>query len=97
MVADLGGYNVQARPERGDKIARFSPFSSQCKAGNVKVLRAAWNEEFFNALEGFPDAAHDDDADACGGAYGMLIDNTTGLIDYMRQLGTELGVKPANL
>lgn len=97
MIADLGGYNVQARPERGDKIARFSPFSSQCKAGNVKVLRAAWNEEFFNALEGFPDATHDDDADACGGAYGMLIDNTTGLIDYMRQLGTELGVKPANL
>ncbi len=95
MVADLGGYNVQARPERGDKIARFSPFSAQCKAGNVKVLRGPWNDDFFTSLEGFPDATHDDDADACGGAYGMLIDNTTGLIDYMRTLGEELGVKPA--
>ena len=59
------------------------------------MLRGPWNDDFFTSLEGFPDATHDDDADACGGAYGMLIDNTTGLIDYMRTLGEELGVKPA--
>jgi predicted phage terminase large subunit-like protein len=95
MVADLEGYTVSARPERGDKIARFSPFSAQCKAGNVKVLRGAWNEDFLSALESFPpptpNVGHDDDADACGGAYGMLIDNTTGLIDFYREWVNELG------
>jgi phage terminase large subunit-like protein len=36
----------------------------------------------FTSLEGFPDATHDDDADAAGGAFGMFVDNTTGLIDF---------------
>jgi len=45
-------------PRRGgDKLTRFGPFSSQCRAGNVKIRRGAWNEELFRVLEGFPDLA----------------------------------------
>jgi phage terminase large subunit-like protein len=46
--------------------------SARNAAGNVKILRAAWNEELFRALAGFPDLAHDDEVDACSGALEML-------------------------
>lgn len=68
----LTGFNVHARPISGDKVVRFSPFSAQAEAGNVVVLRGPWNEEWFTALEGFPDAAHDDDADSTSEAFNAL-------------------------
>ena len=72
LVRALSGFTVESAPESGDKITRFGPFSSQCSAGNVKVRRGAWNEELFRVLEGFPDLAHDDEVDACSGAFEML-------------------------
>lgn len=89
MVRQLAGYNASTRPERGDKVTRFGPFSAQCEAGNVKFLRGAWNDDVFTSLEGFPDAAHDDDADACGGAFGMFVDNKFGILDFMQQVAQE--------
>jgi predicted phage terminase large subunit-like protein len=71
-VRALGDFTVRAAPESGDKLTRFGPFSSQCRAGNVKILRGSWNEELFRVLEGFPDLAHDDEVDACSGALEML-------------------------
>jgi predicted phage terminase large subunit-like protein len=50
----------------GDKLTRFGPFSSQCRAGNVKILRGRWNEDLFRVLESFPDLPH-----ACNGALEM--------------------------
>jgi predicted phage terminase large subunit-like protein len=72
LTGALGGFTVNAALESGNKITRFGPFSSQCRAGNVKILRARWNEELFRVLEGFPDLAHDDEVDACSGALEML-------------------------
>jgi len=89
LVRQLAGFSASTRPERGDKITRFGPFSAQCEAGNVKFLRGPWNEEFFCALEGFPDAVHDDHADGCSGAFGMFIDSTTGLLDHYRRMAAE--------
>jgi hypothetical protein len=63
---------VRPAPESGDKLTRFGPFSSQCRAGNVKIRRGSSNEELFRVLEGFPDLAHDDEVDACSGALEML-------------------------
>jgi hypothetical protein len=56
----------------GDKLTRFGPFSSRCRAGNVKIRRGSWNEDLFHVREGFPDLAHDDEVDACSGALKML-------------------------
>src|SRR5271170_5400921 len=64
LVRALGDFTVRAASESGDKLTRFGPFSSQCRAGNVKILRGHWNEELFRVLEGFPDLAHDDEVDA---------------------------------
>jgi predicted phage terminase large subunit-like protein len=61
LVRALSGFTVGPAAESGDKLTRFGPFSSQCRAGNVKIRRGSWNEELFRVLEGFPDLAHDDE------------------------------------
>jgi predicted phage terminase large subunit-like protein len=72
LVRAFSGFTVVPSPESGDKLTRFGPFSSQCRAGNVKIVRGSWNEDLFRVLEGFPDLAHDDEVDACSGALEML-------------------------
>lgn len=89
LVGKLGGFSATTRPERGDKITRFGPISAQCQAGNVKILRGSWNEDFMSSLEAFPDANHDDDADALAGAFGMFISNETGLLDFYKALAAD--------
>jgi predicted phage terminase large subunit-like protein len=87
LVRALSGFIAAAAPESGDKLTRFGPFSSQCRAGNVKIRRGSWNEELFRVLEGFPDLAHDDEADACSGALEMLNPqmNSWGIYELYRQ------------
>jgi predicted phage terminase large subunit-like protein len=63
-VAMLLGYTVATRRPTGDKVVRAGPASAQAQAGNIAVVRAPWNERFFQVLEGFPDpAVHDDHVD----------------------------------
>lgn len=63
-VRFLAGYSVRHNPVTGNKISRATPASGQAGAKNIKVLRARWNDVFFNEIEGFPDAKHDDIVDA---------------------------------
>jgi predicted phage terminase large subunit-like protein len=92
LVRALSGFNISPAPESGDKLTRFGPLSSQCRAGNVKIRRAAWNEELFRVLEGFPDLAHDDEVDACSGALEMLNPQmkSWGLHELYRQQAEQL-------
>jgi len=87
LVRALSGFTVTPATESGDKLTRFGPFSSQCRAGNVKILRDLWNEDLFRVLEGFPDLAHDDEVDACSGALEMLNPEmkARGLYEFYRQ------------
>jgi predicted phage terminase large subunit-like protein len=87
LVRALSGFSVIPAPESGDKLTRFGPFSSQCRAGNVKIRRGSWNEELFRVLEGFPDLSHDDEVDACSGALEMLNPQMAswGIFELMRQ------------
>jgi predicted phage terminase large subunit-like protein len=72
LIKMLASFTARATPETGDKETRFGPFSAQCEAGNVDVLRGPWNEEWFMELEAFPEAAHDDDADSTARAFNTL-------------------------
>ena len=92
LVRALSGFTAAAAPESGDKLTRFGPFSSQCRAGNVKIRRGSWNEELFRVLEGFPDLAHDDEVDACSGALEMLNPqmNSWGIYELYRQKAEQL-------
>jgi hypothetical protein len=51
----LSDFTVEPASKSGDKLTRFGPFSSQRRAGNVKIRRGPWNEELFRILEGFRD------------------------------------------
>jgi predicted phage terminase large subunit-like protein len=65
----LDGCNVRFRTASGDKETRAKPISAQCEAGNVKIVRGLWNDEFLRTLENFPAGKHDDEVDALSGAY----------------------------
>ena len=80
MVLDLTGFNVRTDRPTGEKTTRFSPFSAQCEAGNVDVLAGPWNGWLFDSLEAFPEAKHDDEADACSEAYGHFIAPRAGIV-----------------
>lgn len=76
LVRMLAGFPVEYSTETGDKITRFSAFSAQAEAGNVLVQRGAWNERWFNMLEGFPELPHDDDADSTSRAFQLVAANS---------------------
>ena len=69
FIRMLSGYDVHVETMSKDKITRAKPVSAQCEWGNVKVLRAPWNDEFFTELENFPDGGHDDIVDVLSGAF----------------------------
>ena len=71
LIRMLSGYNVKPYKATKDKVTRASPVSAQAEAGNIRVLRGHWNEDFFRELENFPEATHDDIVDALSGAFLM--------------------------
>lgn len=87
FAAKLAGHRVHIRAETGSKTARFGPFSAQCEAGNVFFVRGGWNDEFFDQLEAFPEGRHDDHADACSGAFALLVQGRQPLVINPEILG----------
>lgn len=68
----LNGFDAIGVPPQGDKAIRARAVSSQARAGNVKLVRGFWNEDFLTELHHFPDWDHDDQVDALSGAYTYL-------------------------
>jgi hypothetical protein len=68
----LDGFDVRFNTTSANKETRAKPVSAQCEAGNVKIVRGLWNDEFLRSLENFPAAKHDDETDALSGAYGVI-------------------------
>ncbi|MGP9819199.1 phage terminase large subunit [Salinarimonas sp. NSM] len=73
MVAMLAGYVVKVDPETGDKATRAEPFAAQCAAGNVSLVRGAWNDAYLDELCLFPGGALKDQVDATSAAFGRLL------------------------
>src|SRR5882724_7454998 len=92
LVRALSSFTVRPASESGDKLTRFGPFSAQCRAGNVKILRGPWNDDLFRVLEGFPELAHDDEVDTWNGALEMLNPNINswGIYELYRQRAEKL-------
>jgi predicted phage terminase large subunit-like protein len=68
----LAGIDALGRPSQGDKLARAKPLAAQAEAGNVSLVRGAWNEQWLVHMHGQPDAPHDDIMDASSGAFNEL-------------------------
>lgn len=72
LKRQLEPYRVEASAETGAKTTRAMPAAAQIDKGNLAVLAAPWNENFFRELEAFPDSAKDDQVDALARAVGMM-------------------------
>lgn len=59
ITSYLVGFNVRHSVESGDKVLRAEPLSAQAEAGNVKLLRGAWNEEYIDEITFFPNGFKD--------------------------------------
>jgi predicted phage terminase large subunit-like protein len=72
LVKALAGYAVRGERATGSKAIRAAPFAAQTEAGNVRLVRGAWNKAFIEEMLAFPTAAHDDQVDAAAGAFNAL-------------------------
>lgn len=86
FIRILAGFWVQTVVISKNKIARAKPVSAQAEQGNIRILRAPWNEEFFKELENFPDGAHDDIVDTLSGGFNQLATGSS-ILDVYKNLG----------
>lgn len=84
LVKLFAGYDCGGIRPTGDKLTRSKALASQSEAGNVKLLRASWNEQFLNHMHAIPDGAHDDIHDASAGAFNELVEfyDAPGVVKY---------------
>lgn len=71
-IRNLSGYTVKAERPTGDKALRAEPLAVQVEAGNVKIVRGAWNQAFIDEMKTFPVGKYKDQIDAAGGALNKL-------------------------
>ena len=69
----MAGYTIRAVPVSGGKEVRARPASAQAGIGNIKLMRADWNESFLQEVESFPLAKHDDIVDTLSDCIDELI------------------------
>ena len=86
VVQLLRGFDGKAIPSTGAKPVRAINFAAQWAAGNVYLVRGAWNAAYLDELDAFPTIAegvHDDQVDASV----LGFDETVGYKRKMRALG----------
>lgn len=76
----LAGHNVHFSPESGDKVVRATPLASQVNAGNVVMLKGAWNDAFKDECRLFPNGNFDDQVDAAARAFNGMLHPTVGVM-----------------
>jgi predicted phage terminase large subunit-like protein len=69
---NLAGFPVRGEPVTGSKDVRLQPFADQCQAGNVRLVRGAWNGEYIEELCAIPNGRFRDQSDASSGAFNKL-------------------------
>lgn len=72
FVRMLDGFGVSLDKVTGSKEVRLEPFASQAEAGNVRMLKANWNDAFIDEALSFPNGSFDDQIDGVSSAYNYL-------------------------
>jgi predicted phage terminase large subunit-like protein len=72
LTQRLAGFRVMASPEAGSKLHRAGAAAAAVEAGQMAVLRGAWNRAFLEELRDFPAGRKDDQVDALARAVAML-------------------------
>jgi predicted phage terminase large subunit-like protein len=73
LTRRLAGFVVRCSPETGAKLTRAGPVAAQIEAGNVSLVRAAWNRVFLEELRDFPHGRKDDQVDALSRAFMTMV------------------------
>lgn len=81
LVSLLAGFTAKAERMVGDKILRSSAWAAQMEAGNVVLLRGAWNTEYIDEHRDFPYGANDDQVDAGADAFNEIAVGGTSMFD----------------
>jgi len=69
-----GEVRVEERnPPRGGKLMRAQDWLNTIEAGRFHLVQGAWNKDFLDELEMFPDGEHDDQIDAVSIAWESLV------------------------
>lgn len=76
LIRMLAGFNIKCQTETGSKETRAAPYTSQCEAGNVKLVRGGWNNAYLDEMEFFPFGRFDDQVDASASAFNVLAANS---------------------
>jgi predicted phage terminase large subunit-like protein len=76
------GFPISADLPTGSKEARAEPFAAQCEAGNVCLVRGAWNADYIDELCLFPMGVYSDQVDASSGAFNRLAQGSHALRIY---------------
>lgn len=84
MASNMLGADLHFSPESGSKEDRARPLSAQCQAGNVYLVRGAWNDSLINEFCAFPAGKLKDQVDAASRAFHWLTANE----------GDEMGAAP---
>ena len=71
-IRNLAGFSVHAERPTGDKDVRMEPFAAQAEAGNVKLVRGAWNAAWLDEITAIPNGAYRDQGDASAGGFNKL-------------------------
>lgn len=90
----LAGFDVHFNRPSTNKQERARIPSAQAEPGNIKLLRAPWNDAFLNELQSFPEGKHDDQCDALSGCIKVL--TQTGIGDFTESMTTSETVPIVN-
>ena len=73
VVRLMAGFPIQPDRPTGNKDVRLEPFAAQAEAGNVRLIRGAWNGAYIDEMCAVPNGVFRDMADATAGAYNKLV------------------------
>src|SRR5439155_413176 len=69
----LREFDVRGVKSTGSKETRAAPIAARAEAGEVKLVRGPWNQDFIDELAELPAKdVHDDQVDALSGAFDFL-------------------------
>nr|WP_294527322.1 phage terminase large subunit [uncultured Rhodopila sp.] len=74
LTRQLAGFHVISARETGAKATRAMPLASQVEAGNIAIVRGAWNPALIDEMRDFPYGHKDDQVDALVRAFTTLAD-----------------------
>jgi predicted phage terminase large subunit-like protein len=89
-VRNLAGFPVHIELARKNKEVNADAFASQAGAGNVRMLKADWNEAYVTEMIVFPMGKHDDQVDPSALALNKLA--PLGTIDIDWDAGIKLNL-----